>query len=178
METEIDFRITVSLLLLSLVTKFCDVTGEKALPATTYCYDSSGQPSRCEPPRDSFSLDIIPQVNSTCGDPPTMFCFRQFDLLRQKFLSDCTGVCNASDPTISHPPQLMTDFLLNERSWWQSHNSIDPQQVVTIDLALGTMVEISVVAFNFISPLPQNFYILKTYTPFHYFSSSCLNTWN
>lgn len=178
-----DFRIRVSLLLLSLVTKFCVVAGEKVLPATTYCYDGSGQPTRCEPPRDSFSLDIIPQVNSTCGDPPTMFCFRHIDLLRQTFSSDCTGVCNASDSTLSHPPELMTDFLLNEQSWWQSHNSIDPQQVVTIDLALGTMVEISVVAFNFISPLPQNFYVLKsddfgeTYAPFHYLSSSCLNTY-
>lgn len=159
------------------------VVSEDLLPPTSHCYDGDGRPTRCEPPRRSFSLDIIPLVNSTCGDPPTMFCYRQVDQLRRMFTSDCTGVCNASDPLLSHSAAYMTDFLLNEESWWQSENSISPLQVVTIDVALGTMVEISVIAFNFVSPLPNNFYILKsndfgkTYDQFHYFSSSCLDTY-
>ena len=170
------------LLFLSLIAGF-GVIGENILPATSYCYDGDGQPTRCEPPRRSFSLDVIPIVNSTCGDPPTMFCYRQVDRLRQIFTSDCTGVCNASDPQFSHHAELMTDFLLNAESWWQSENSVSRQHVVTIDVALGTMVEISVIAFNFISPLPSNFYILKssdfgkTYVLFHYFSSFCFDTY-
>lgn len=171
------------LLLFNLMVGFSGVIGENILPPTSSCYDGGGKPTRCEPPRRSFSLDVIPRVNSTCGDPPTMFCYRQIDHLRQIFINDCTGVCNASDPQFSHDAEFMTDFLLNEESWWQSENSINPQQVVAIDMALGTMVEISVIAFNFISPLPNNFYVLKssdfgkTYAPFHYFSSSCVGTY-
>ena len=173
----------IYLLILSSVAIFCSINGENVIPSTSYCYDDNGWPTRCEPPRNSFSLDVIPQVNSTCGSPPTGFCFRQVDPLRQVFSSDCTGICNASDSQLSHPPELMTDFLLNEQSWWQSENSVKPQQVVTIDVPLGTSVELSVIAFNFISPLPSNFYILKsndfgeTYIPFHYFSASCLDTY-
>lgn len=173
----------VSALFLCLVAGFCCINGEDVLPSTSFCYDGHGRPTRCEPPRNSFSLDITPQVNSTCGDPPSGFCFRRVDQLRQTISSDCSGMCNASDPQLSHPPELMSDFLLNERSWWQSENRVDPQQVVRIDVPLGTMVEVSVVAFNFISPLPRSFYILKsndfgeTYSPFHYFSSSCLSTY-
>ena len=159
------------------------MSSENILPSTSYCYNENGHPTRCEPPRNSFSLDITPLVNSTCGDPPTGFCFRQVDQLRQIISSDCSGVCNSSNPQFSHPPELMTDFLLNLQSWWQSENSDTPQKVVRIDIPLGTMVEVSVVSFNFISPLPRNFYILKsndfgeTYCPFHYFSSSCLDTY-
>ena len=177
------FAFKLSLLVLSLITALHGVNGEDIIPSTTYCYDGNGRPTRCEPPRNSFSLDITPNVNSTCGNPPTGFCFRQIDRLRQVFSSDCTGVCNASDPQLSHPPELMTDFLLNEESWWQSENSLTPEHVVSVDMTFGTMVEISVIAFNFISPLPSNFYILKsndygeTYVPFHYFSSSCSETY-
>ena len=76
----------------------------------------------------------------------------------------------------------MTDFALNfgEQTWWQSENSNTTQQPVRIEMAFGTMVEVSVITFNFISSLPYTFTIWKsnnfgeTYHTFHHFSSSCM----
>ena len=147
------------------------------------CYDDNGRPIRCEPPVRSFSLDIIPRVNSTCGDPPTGFCFRHVDQHMYTISSNCSGVCNASDPQRSHPPEFMTDFLLNEDSWWQSENSNNTTQAIRIEIALGTMVEISFITISFTSLLPSSFQILKAnnfgerYVPFHRYASSCTATY-
>lgn len=91
--------------------------------------------------------------------------------------SICNGVCNASKPSLAHPPNLMTDS--NDETWWQSENNRDPGTSVMIELSFGTLVEISVIAFKFMSPTPSAFYIEKstdfglTYQPFHYFGVSC-----
>ena len=51
-------------------------TGGDSNPASTSnCYDGHGRPIRCEPPKNSFSLGIIPEVDSVCGSPPTGFVF-------------------------------------------------------------------------------------------------------
>lgn len=139
------------------------------------CYTSSGIPARCEPIRQSFSFGQVPTVNSTCGSPPNTFCFRSVRL--GVITSECTGICNASDPENAHPPRYMTDFLLEDR-WWQSENNVS---TVMIELSLQTLVEISVISFDFQSLIPNAFYIEKsvdygqTYEPFHFFATSCLD---
>ena len=154
------------------------ILGNTGLPSQSQeaanCYDANGQPTRCEPLEQSFSLGQLPRVNSTCGTPPNSFCFRTVNLATVS--SNCTGVCDASDPSNAHPPNLMTD---NDESWWQSQNSLDPQTSVMIELSLGTTVEISSIALVFVSLQPSAFYIEKstdegiTYQPFHYFGTSC-----
>ena len=151
--------------------------GQESIP----CYDM-GLAIRCEPPSQSFSFGQIADVNSTCGSPPTGFCSRQYNFFGT-VKSNCSNVCNGSSFVNSHPPRSMTDFLLNDESWWQSENSLDTQHVVVIDLSLQTRVQVEVIRFNFVSFMPRSFYILKsddfgqTYSPYHYFSVSCFDTY-
>ena len=147
------------------------------------CYDEMGRANRCVSPRRSFSFGQRPQANSTCGSPPTMFCSREVNTLLSTVSSDCNQVCDANDDETAHPPELMTDFILNVDSWWQSENSLDTQNTVVIDLPLDTLVEVSVIAFDFVSIIPSAFRILKSkdfgqsFVPFHFFASSCTDTY-
>ncbi len=50
----------------------------------------------------------------------------------------------------------MTDFEFNEESWWQSEKSLDTQDVVVIDLALQTLVQVEVIRFSFVSFVPKS----------------------
>ena len=165
-----------------LMSVMSTVSGQE-LVSTTNCYSDSGRATRCEPPRQSFSFNRQPQANSTCGSPPMGFCSRQISIISGRVSSDCSGICDANDPSNAHPPELMTDFLLNDESWWQSENSPDPTHLVVIDLDLETLVEVSVITFVFASLKPNCFYILKsddfgdTYAPYHYFATSCSNTY-
>ena len=160
-----------TLILVAVITAFA-----LAQNPTNECYNGIGEPTRCEPLRQSFSLGQVPIVNSTCGSPPNEFCFRRVSL--GTILSDCTGVCDSDDPENANPPSHMTDFLLNEQSRWQSENNVN---IVVIELSLQTMVEISVIAFNFFSLKPDGFYIEKsidygeTYEIVHYLATSCLD---
>ncbi len=156
------------------------VAGEQGTQSE--CYDVNGLSSRCEPRSQSFSFGLIPEVNSTCGSPPTEFCSRQYNIFLGTVTSTCSDVCDASSSVNSHPPLSMTDFLLNAESWWQSENSLDTQDIVVIDLALQTLVQVEVIRFSFVSFMPKSFYILKsddfgqTYSPYHYFAVSCIDT--
>ena len=145
------------------------------------CYNAEGLATRCEPPRSSFSFQKQPFASSTCGSPPSQFCSRSASLGRIR--SDCSGICDSNDSANAHPPEFMTDFVLfNTR--WQSENSLEPQNMVTVDIPLGTMVEVNVVSFIFESLIPANFRILKsvdygqTYTNFHYFSTNCIRDYS
>lgn len=167
---------SVTFIAVLLMVAVIAVTGQE-LDSTVQCYSDSGRATRCEPPLNSFSFNRSPQTNSTCGFPPTGFCSRS--VVNGIVSSDCSEVCDGNNPLNAHPPEQMTDFLLNDQSWWQSENSPDNIHVVVIDLALETHVEISVVTFDFASLKPNSFYILRsndfgeTYFPFHYFATSC-----
>lgn len=149
-------------------------------PEFLTCYDAHGVPTRCEPPQLSFSFERQPTTNSTCGNPPTNFTFASVSLGQ---VSTRLMVCDASDVANAHPPEHMTDFL-RFNTWWQSENSLDPQNVVVIDIALKTLVEINVISFQFQSFIPGNFRILKSvdngmsYTDFHYFATSCIREYS
>ncbi len=145
------------------------------------CYNAQGQPDRCEPSIEPFSLNKVPSTNSTCGSPPANFCFRSVSL--GEISSDCTGVCDARDVENAHPPEFMTDFV-QFQTWWQSENSPETQNPVMIDIPLGTMTQINLVSFRFQYFAPRNFRILKsmdygaTYTDFHYLSTSCISDYS
>lgn len=154
-------------------------TGHFVQPQFQACYNDQGVPTRCQPPQQSFSFEKQPSANSTCGSPPSQFCIRNIRFGRISS-SDCDEVCDAHDPFNSHPPEYLTDFI-QANTWWQSENSLDPQNVVVIDIPLGTLVETTLVAFQFQSLMPNSFQILKsidygaTYSNFHYFATSCLS---
>ena len=138
-----------------------------------------GVPTRCEPVRMSFSLFQQATATSTCGAPPAPFCYRSVSLGR--VVSDCSGaqVCDATDPNSDHGVEYLTDFPLNEMSWWQSENSLTADDQVTIDIPLLTLAEISFVSFDFYSIKPAAFHLERsidygvTYKPYHYFALSC-----
>ncbi len=142
------------------------------------CYQNGMEPIRCVPIAQSFSLGQEPVVNSTCGTPPSEYCLRRVTFRGTE--STCGLICNASDPANAHPPTLMTDFLLTEESWWQTEPNVE---TVRIQLSLRTLVEITVISFDFVSFKPSAFYLEKsidygtTFQPFHYFASSCLDTY-
>lgn len=163
-----------------LIARNCIVSCQDEVIETD-CYDEMGRATRCVPLRRSFSFLQHPLVNSTCGDPPTMFCSREVNVLFNTISSNCSQICDANDAANAHPPELMTDFILNTDSWWQSENSLDTQNTVVIDLALDTLVELSVITFEFVSIIPSAFRILKSedfgqnFNPFHFFASSCID---
>ena len=169
---------TGSLLLLTLLALVC----ERGLSQQEYvngeCY-VEGVPTRCEPVRMSFSLFQPATASSTCGAPPTRFCTRSVSLGR--VLSDCSGglVCDGSDPDNDHEASYLTDFPLNEMSWWQSENSLVTADPVVIDIPLLTLAEISFVSFDFYTIKAAAFHLERstnygvTYRPYHYFAVSC-----
>lgn len=149
-------------------------------PQLQPCYNGE-TPVYCQPTSNTFTLERVPTVNSTCGTPRTNFCERTVSLGQTS--SDCSAVCDADDPQFRHPPSYMTDFLLGN-TWWQSENSLETDHAVVIDFSLGTLVEVDVINFIFYSFTPANFRILKsedyglTYTDFHYFAASCIQSYS
>lgn len=143
------------------------------------CYNGS-IPLRCEPLPITFSLRKVPIVNSTCGDPPSPYSLGTYMSTEKEFdfmnLNTCC-ICNSSDPDNAHYPELMTDFSDGIETWWQSENDVSP---VSIEIDLGTEVQVHAILFNFISFKPNGFYIEKssdngkTFEPFHYFAHDCL----
>ena len=142
----------------------------------TSCYDYNGTAKRCEPPSRSFSLGMLPVVNSTCGINTTRFCIREYNLSDSSIIStDCSYECS---PTNMHPPEDMTDFWPRiPETWWQSESG---ESKVSIKLSFNALVQIQTVLFRFVSFKPDSFYITKfqQQQPFHYFSVDCMSRYN
>ena len=136
-------------------------------------------PARCEPIRMSFSLYQEATASSTCGEPATPFCARSVSLGR--ISSDCSEgeVCDANDPNNAHGAMYLTDFPLNEMSWWQSENSVTTDERVVIDIPLLTLAEIAFISINFHSIKAAAFHLERStdygnfYYPYHYLAISC-----
>lgn len=132
---------------------------------------------RCEPESETFSIFTNPIVNSTCGsNPPYSFCLRTYDFVSKTILTEnCSYVCNSSSEMDSHGPDKMTDF--DRATWWQSESGVD---TVSIEIALGFPVQIEIVAFDFVSFIPNALYIEKstdngvTFEPFYYVAADCM----
>lgn len=142
------------------------------------CYNGS-IPLRCEPLPETFSLRKLPIVNSTCGDPPNPYSLGTYISTTQKIVlmnPDTCCICNSSDPDNAHGPEMMTDFSDGIETWWQSESDVSP---VSIQIDLGTQVQVGAILFNFISFKPKGFYIERssdngeTFEPFHYLAHDC-----
>ena len=70
------------------------------------------------------------QANTTCGSPPE----RYFNVQQKdsKPIDRVSSMCNASDPSLAHPPKLMVDGSL--ATFWQSKASED---IAYITISLG-----------------------------------------
>ena len=165
-------------LLLLMLALVCGRTLSQSEYANGECY-VEGVPTRCEPVRMSFSLFQQATASNTCGAPAAPFCPRSVSLGRVS--SDCSGgeMCDASDPNNDHGVTYLTDFPLNEMSWWQSDNSPTIDDRVVIDIPLLTLAEISFISFDFHSIKAAAFHLERsndngqTYQPYHYFAVSC-----
>ena len=105
-------------------------------------------------------------VNSTCGSPPETFCS----------LSDCTLLCNASDPANRHPKEYMIDTYANP-TYWKSKN-LDAPVMIQLDLNQKLILHQVVVTFELDHPsavfLQRSQDFGKTYSIISYFAINCL----
>ena len=149
------------------------------------CYDGS-IPTRCEPEGGPVSLGQPVTINSTCGAPPNTFCKRTNFLSLQNIQLDCTQECNASDPSLSHPPRYIVDFDRDPTGTsltsWISE-VLPTEQDVVIDIPFSDLVEIELVNIRFSSFKAESLYIERStdfgqsYQTYHYFSMSCESTY-
>ena len=145
------------------------------------CY-VNGQSRRCTPQGVDEAQGAPVAANSTCGTPPNTFCRRiNFASLLLAEV-DCSGVCDAANASLSHPPRYLVDFDLGSPTSWQSEN-LSIERDVLITLPLGDLYEIELVNIEFDSFKAESLYIEKSedggasFVPFHYFSSSCEDTY-
>lgn len=140
------------------------------------CYNDNGIPKRCEPPSETFTLNIAPTVTSTCGlSISNTFCIREYNASESMITyTNCSYECS---PAYPHPPKYMTDFYPKvPQTWWQSQSGV-PEVSISIDL--GAQVQIETVLFTFVSFKPSSFYIRQSnMEPFHFFSTDCLDKYN
>ena len=172
---------TVLVVLIWMSVLACYCLGKEEKNEFPTCYINDTIPQRCEPPPETFSLNVVPTVNSTCGNPPVDFCTRKYSLTTGEVSIDECYTCDSSDPENSHGPELMTDFFSKgTETWWQSESGILRPEAVSIQIDLGTEVQVESILFQFISLKPDAFYILRsddngnTFEPFNYFARNCL----
>ena len=79
-------------------------------------------------------------VSSVCGNPPEFFCSK----------SDCSMLCNASDPANRHPKEYMTDGY-NELTFWKSKNLEQPV-TIQVDLNQKLILHQVIVTFQYDYP--------------------------
>lgn len=143
-----------------------------------FCYDSNDVAQRCEPSVDTFSFKKVPTltpIDSTCGNPPEDFCMLTY-IDEDTISKMCGFVCDSSSPENSHEPEKMTDFS-DGTTWWQSRSGI---QNISIQIDLGTEVQVKSILITFKSIIPDAFYILRStdngnsFEPYNYFASDCM----
>ncbi|XP_006006150.2 netrin-3 [Latimeria chalumnae] len=146
------------------------------------CYDENGAPKRCIPEFVNAAFNREVQVSSTCGKPPSRYCF-----VTEK--GDGKGrvcqTCDASDPKRAHPASYLTDLnTASNMTCWQSENFYHTPHNITLTLSLGKKFEITYVSLQFCSPRPESMAVFKsmnygkTWVPFQYYSSQCRKMYN
>lgn len=148
------------------------------------CYDDMGhRPIKCVPDFINAAFGRTVTASSTCGSPPTRFCFdkqEKGDLKRQ------CHVCDAKDPSRSHPPAYLTDLNNpNNLTCWHSAPMLPGvNQNVTLTLSLAKKYELTYVNLQFCGEKPDSLSIHKsmdygvTWQPFQYYSSQCLSVFD
>ncbi|XP_016325695.1 netrin-G2 isoform X1 [Sinocyclocheilus anshuiensis] len=117
----------------------------------------------------------------TCGNPPERFC-----TLENPYL--CSDECDASNPDLAHPPQLMQD---RERSglitYWQTvtwRRYPEPLQA-NISLSWNKTLELTddiQITFEYGRPtimvLEKSLNFGRTWQPYQYYADDCVDSFN
>ncbi|XP_062921154.1 netrin-G1 isoform X2 [Mobula hypostoma] len=117
--------------------------------------------------------------DSTCGDPPEMFCS-----LENPYM--CYNECDASTPELAHPPELMLDDEGRiPNTFWQSVSwkSFPKPLLVNITLSWGKSIELTEdIIITFESGRPEQMVLEKsldhgrTWQPYQFYAADCLNS--
>lgn len=144
----------------------CDVTfGDTLVPVI------------CHPPFANVAAGLRPRSTSTCG---------QLASERVCALSasgrHCTQ-CDATQPELAHPEELMTDGRLDTH--WRSQTfAAVSSGPVNITLSFNRTFEVASVRVVFAGSPPESFTVLKStdfgrkFTALQHFSASCSQTYN
>ncbi|XP_078075359.1 netrin-G1-like [Mustelus asterias] len=117
--------------------------------------------------------------NSTCGEPPEMYC-----TLENPYM--CNNECDARTPELAHPPELMLDGEGRvPNTFWQSvswKRFPDPL-LVNITLSWGKSIELTEdIVITFESGRPEQMILEKsldhgrTWQPYQFYAADCLNS--
>ncbi|XP_031433963.1 netrin-G2 isoform X7 [Clupea harengus] len=130
--------------------------------------------------KDYMRIRVEP-LGITCGNPPERFC-----TLENPYL--CSDECDASNPDLAHPPQLMAD---RERggliTYWQSVTwSRYPEPLLAnITLAWNKTLELTndvQVTFEYGRPtvmvLEKSLNHGRTWQPYQYYADDCMEAFN
>ena len=140
-------------------------------------------PTACYPPAEANVISgLEPIASNTCGqDGRERVCPEMAAAINCDY-------CDASDPELAHPPELMTDLHVDaggNLTYWQSQyrTVVQYPNSVVITFPLNKTYDITRVAITFQSVRPESYAIYKstdggeTFVPFHYFSVSCEATY-
>ncbi|XP_061787831.1 uncharacterized protein ntng2b isoform X3 [Nerophis lumbriciformis] len=130
--------------------------------------------------KDHMRIKVDPP-GITCGNPPERFC-----TLENPYL--CSDECDASNPDLAHPPQLMQDRERNglitywQTVTWRRH----PEPLLAnISMSWNKSLELSddiQVTFEYGRPtimvLDKSMDHGRSWQPYQYFADDCLDTFN
>ncbi|XP_061912787.1 sarcoplasmic reticulum histidine-rich calcium-binding protein [Entelurus aequoreus] len=130
--------------------------------------------------KDHMRIKVDP-TGITCGNPPERFC-----TLENPYL--CSDECDASNPDLAHPPQLMQDRERNglitywQTVTWRRH----PEPLLAnISMSWNKSLELSddiQVTFEYGRPtimvLDKSMDNGRSWQPYQYFADDCLDTFN
>ncbi|MCL4147100.1 UNVERIFIED_CONTAM: hypothetical protein GTU68_067059 [Idotea baltica] len=145
------------------------------------CYDESGsRPKKCIPDFINAAFGRAVKASSTCGNPPSRYCLTEEE---KGEISRRCHVCDAGDPSRSHPSSFLTDLNNpNNLTCWHSspvEPTSSPKGNVTLTLSLGKKYELTYVSLQFCGRKPDSIAIHKsmdygrTWQPFQFYSSQC-----
>ncbi|XP_036604119.1 netrin-G2 [Trichosurus vulpecula] len=130
--------------------------------------------------KDYATVKVEP-AGITCGDPPERFCTHENPYL-------CSDECDASNPDLAHPPQLMFDKEDEGlATYWQSVTwSRYPSPLeANITLSWNKSIELTddiVVTFEYGRPtimmLEKSLDNGRTWHPYQYYAEDCMEAFN
>ncbi|XP_029300600.1 LOW QUALITY PROTEIN: netrin-G2 [Cottoperca gobio] len=130
--------------------------------------------------KDHMRIKVDPQ-GITCGNPPERFC-----TLENPYL--CSDECDASNPDLAHPPQLMQDKERNalltywQTVTWRSH----PEPLLAnISMSWNKTLELSddvLITFEYGRPtvmvLDKSMDHGRSWQPYQFYADDCMDAFN
>ncbi|XP_028968563.1 netrin-1 [Galendromus occidentalis] len=156
------------------------------------CQDERGTARRCIPDFENAAFRRRVHASSTCGKVATRHC--QVNAVRdsvglagttnEELVRTCQ-MCDASNPSTSHPAALLTDVNnpSNLTCWMSEAFNVNTPQNVSLRLSLGKKFELTYVSLQFCGSKPDSLAIFKSsdhgksWQPFQYYSTNCEKTY-